>query len=125
MPTINLAYIAELLVKYLRKGAYFLLLASFWSAITLMWTSFVTAFFYFYEKIQIVIDMMSGGGNGAGADLVQMMFGVLNCIGFLDAFTYSKPALVSAVTFLLGRILFNVSLSATRYFLDSIKPLVN
>ena len=125
MPTLNLAYIAELIVKYLRKGAYFLLLASFWASISLMWTSFVTAFFYFYEKIQIVIDMMGGSGSGASADLVQMMFGVLNCIGFIDAFTYSKPALISAITFLLGRILFNVTLSATRHFLDSIKPLVN
>ena len=49
MPTLNLAYIAELAFKYIRKFAYIAFLLPFFLAVTAMWTSSVTAFLYFYN----------------------------------------------------------------------------
>jgi hypothetical protein len=124
MPTLNLAYIAELVFKYVRKIAYLLLLSSFWLAISTMWASFVTAFLYFYNKTQDVLNMIGTSGSGY-SDLLDKMFGFLHCIGVLDAFRDSEPVILSAITFLFARILFNVTLKSWRYFIDSVKPLVN
>lgn len=124
MPVINLPYVVELALKYIRKIAYLLLLVSFWLAITTMWASFVTAFSYFYNKTQDVLNMISSGGSGS-SDLLDKMFGFLHCIGVLDAFRDSEPVILSAITFLFGRILFNVTLKSWQFFIDSVKPLVN
>lgn len=125
MPTLNLAYIAELVVRYLRKGAYLLLLSSFFVAIVGMWTSFATAFLYIYNVINELFVFVSLGGSSSGSSLVEKMFGILNCIGFLNAYENAKPVFISSLLFLFGRILFNVTLKSYRYFLDSIKPLIN
>ena len=121
----DLAFAAELIVLYLRKGAYLLLLASFWLAISTMWTSFVTAFLYFYNKTQDVLNMLSSGVSTgvSSSNLLEKMFGFLHCIGVLDAFRDAEPVLLSAISFLFGRILFIVTLKSYRYFIDSIKPL--
>ena len=124
MPVINLAYVAELILVYIRKIAYALLLASFYLAILTMWTSFVTAFLYFYDVISLALETFGGNGSGSSASLVQKMYGILNCIGFIDAFNSTKSVIVSSIMFLLGRILFSVTLTASRYFLDGIKPLI-
>lgn len=125
MPTLNLAYIAELILKYARKFAYGLFLASFWLAIAGMWTSFVTAFLFFYDKLNIFLNTVSSGGAGASSDYISMMFGVLNCIGFISAYNDTKAVFISAITFLFARILFSVTLKAYYYYIDSAKPLVN
>jgi len=124
MPVFNLAYIAELIVLYSRKFAYALLLASFWVAIAGMWTSFVTAFGYFYDKINLFLNLYMSGSGGTSDSLISKMFGVLHCIGFVDAFNNTKAVFISAITFLLARILFTVTLSSYKYYINSIKPLV-
>jgi hypothetical protein len=124
MPTLNLAYIAELVFKYARMVAYSLLLASFYLSIAAMWASFVTAFLYFYDVITQLLNTFGGTGIGASADLVQKMYGLLNCIGLIDAFNSTKSVIVSSIMFLLGRILAGVTIKASKYFLDSLNPLI-
>jgi len=124
MPTINLAYIAELVFKYARMAAYAFFLSSFWLAVFTMWSSFVTAFLFFYDKVNVLLNSSSGAGV-AHSDYISMMFGVLNCIGFTAAYNETKPVFISAITFLLARILFSVTLKSYNYVINSIKPLVS
>jgi len=125
MPTLNLAYIAELALRYLRKFAYLAFLIPFYIAVTAMWSAAVTAFLYYYHHIQTLLNTISQGPSGGSGDLLDKFFGLLNCIGFTDAYVDSSAAIVSGLIFLLGAILFKLTLVTTNYYIKSIQPFVN
>ena len=123
MPTLNLAYIAELAFKYIRKFAYIAFLLPFFLAVTAMWTSSVTAFLYFYNLVQTILTDVSTGAGGNG-DLLAKFFGLLNCIGVTDAYTATSAVFESGLIFLFASILFKMTLVSYKYYIDAIKTLV-
>ncbi|EQB39630.1 hypothetical protein M947_06450 [Sulfurimonas hongkongensis] len=121
MPTINLPYVVELILKYARKYAYALAIVFFLTLITALMGSFVTAFFVFYNLINTFIAHLSSSSNG---DFVSKMFGLMSCIGFIQAFNSVKSIFISAVLFLLWRIVFAQFLRVYYLIIQAVKPLV-
>lgn len=121
MPTLNLAYIAELAFRYIRKFAYVAFLIPFWLAVAGMWTSAVTAFLYFYH---LTNDLLQYVGGSPDASLAKF-YGLLNCIGAVDAFNDTFPVFSSGLVFYFSSILFKMTLISYKYYIDSVKTLVN
>jgi len=122
MPTLNLAYIAELAFKYIRKFAYLAFLAPFFLAVTAMWTSAVTAFLYFYNLVNSTLLTVSNGSDSSVT--LEKFFGLLNCIGITDAYSISSVIFESSLIFLFSSILFKMTLVSYKYYIDAIKTLV-
>lgn len=121
MPTLNLAYIAETILKYARKYAYALSLTFFITVITSMMVSFVASFFIFYNLINNFLIHL---GSSASGSLVDKMFGLMSCIGFTQAFNDTKSLLISGALFLLWRIVFSQIIRAYYLIIQAVKPLV-
>lgn len=121
MPTINLAYVAELILKYARKYLYALVIVFFFTTILAMIASFVVAFNAFHTLATNFLSMSAGFGSG---DLVSKVYGLLSCMGFTSALNDTKSFLISALLFLFWRILYAQILSAYYLVLRVIEPLV-
>jgi len=91
-----------------------------------MWTSAVTAFLYFYNLIQTTLNTISGGAvTGGAGSLLAKFFGLLNCIGFTDAYSATSPAINASLIFLLSSILYKVTIVSYGYYIRNIQPLIN
>ncbi len=121
MPVIDLSNVAELLLKYARKYAYALAIGFFLTVIFSMFISFVASFIIFYNLINSWIEFINSGGNGGA---VCQMFGLMSCMGFIDAFNGTKSLLISGALFLLFRILFKNVIRAFTLLIFAVKPLV-
>lgn len=121
MPTLNLAYIAELAFKYARKFLYSGAMVFFIALIVAMMVSFVASFTVLFNLINTFIDTMSSSSG----DNISKMFGLMDCIGLTDAFNNMKALLISSVLFLLYRILFSQFIRTYYLIIQAIKPLIN
>lgn len=121
MPVINLAYVAELILKYARKYLYALVVVFFFTTVAAMIASFVVAFFAFYDLTSNFLSLTSGTGGGG---LISKVYGLLSCMGFTSALNDTKALLISALLFLFWRILYAQVLSAYFVILRVIEPLV-
>jgi hypothetical protein len=70
--------------------------------------SIYNAFMYFFTHMQDFIDLVSGNSSGVSSS-VSKLFGLLNCIGFVDAFNGTKAVWLSGITFLFSAILFKTT----------------
>ena len=91
-------------------------------SIVAMWASFVIAFIYFYNAVDDFIVLLGGSSNVTSS--VSKFYGLLNCIGVLDAFNNTKSVWVSGLTFIFSRILFIQTIRAYSVFLSLIRPLI-
>jgi len=121
MPTINLAYVAELILKYARKYAYFLAVFFFYTILASAMASFVASFVIFYDLANSFINLLA---NGSSNDLVNKFYGLLTCIGFTQALNDTKSLLISAFLFMLFRIVFASFLKYYYLAISVSKPLV-
>lgn len=121
MPTLNLAYIAELILKYARKYAYALSVTFFFTLVIGMFSSFVASFFVFYNLINNFIAHLNSGASG---EMVSKMYGLMNCVGLIQAFDNTKSILLGGALFLLWRILFGQVIRAYQLIINAVKPLV-
>jgi len=121
MPTINLAYVAELILKYARKYAYFLAVFFFYTILASALASFVASFFIFYDLINTFINHFSSTSTDP---TILKMFGLMDCLGLIQAFNDTKSLLISSVLFLLFRIGFASFLKYYYLAISVAKPLV-
>jgi len=121
MPSINLAYVAELILKYGRKFLYASKLLFFFTLVSAMITSFIASFVIFYNLIQQFFNFVTHPSTGTMLDKV---FGLMNCMGIVPAFNDNKAILISALLFLLYRILYIQFLKVYALVADIIKPLI-
>lgn len=120
MPTINLAYVFELALKYARKYLYSIAMVSFYVILASMFFSFVAAFVVFYN---LITNFLSFTATSSG-DMVSKVYGLLSCVGFTTALNDQKAILISALLFLLWRILYSQVVSLYFTVLRIIAPLV-
>ncbi|MDD2790037.1 MAG: hypothetical protein PHU40_05155 [Sulfurimonas sp.] len=122
MPTINLAYVAELILRYARKYAYGIAIIFFITILLAMMASFVTSFILFYNLITHMIEFQNSASFGG---TVCQLYGLLSCIGFIQAFDDTKSLIISGVLFLLWRIVFAHFLRAYYLVIQAVRPLVS
>lgn len=120
MPTLNLAYIAELAAKYIRKYLYSIAAISFYTILFSMFISFIAAFVVFYNLITNFLNFTASQSG----DLISKVYGLLSCVGFTSALNDQKAILISALLFLLWRILYGQVVSLYFTVLRIIAPLV-
>lgn len=120
MPTLNLAYIFELSLRYARKYLYSIAMGAFFVLLVSMFVSFVAAFVIFYN---LVSSFLSFSSTTSG-DMMSKVYGLLSCIGFTTALNDSKITLISSVMFLLWRILYAQVVSLYFTVLRIIAPLI-
>lgn len=120
MPTINLAYVFELALRYARKYLYSIAMIAFYVILASMFVSFIAAFVVFYN---LITNFLAFTATTSG-DMVDKVFGLLSCIGFTTALNDNKALLISAVLFLLWRILYAQVVSLYFTVLRIIAPLV-
>lgn len=120
MPVINLAYIFELALKYARKYLYAIAAVSFYTILASMIISFVAAFIIFYN---LITNFLTFTASSSG-EMISKVYGLLSCVGFTSALNDQKAVLISAVLFLLWRILYSQVVSLYFTVLRIIAPLV-
>lgn len=106
---------------FILKFIYYGLLVMYYTAIIGMWISFVVAFSYFFNQVQATLDMINLGSSN---ETVSKFYGLLHCIGFLDALNDSKSVWLSGLAFIFSRILYTVSISTYTLFMRSLTPLL-
>lgn len=121
MPTINLAYIAEIALKYARKFAYSIKLLVFLGIISSLVSVFVFSFNEFYDLVQYFFNYASSGTSG---ETVSKMFGLMNCMGIIAAFNDTKLFLISSVSFFFVKIVYNNLIPIYYMILRALEPLV-
>ena len=91
-----------------------------------MWSSFAIAFIYFINHVQILLDMVTsfGSSSSSGSNILCKFIGVLEILGFYDAFYDSKSVWLSGLTFIAGRILMIQTISAYLSLIALLKPLL-
>lgn len=120
MPTINLAYVFELALKYARKYLYSIATIAFYTILFSMFVSFIASFVVFYN---LITNFLNFTATSSG-DMIDKVYGLLSCIGFTNALNDQKAILISAVLFLLWRILYAQVVSLYFTVLRIIAPLV-
>lgn len=113
---------SDFLFGFLKNAIYYAILTIFAVGVFAGYSSLVVSFFYFYELIQALLDMLSSTGGSA---TVEQFFGLLNCIGFTPAFNETKVVWLSGLTFIVSRIAIIYTLKAYESLLNAIAPLIN
>ena len=124
MPYILAWLVGDIAFSFVKKGVYIALITAFLIAVIGMWGSFVVMFFYFFNIMQDFLNALGGSGLGGSGVYVSKFFGLLNCIGFIDAFNNTKAVWLSSITFLFSRILFGMTIRAYSLFLSALTPLL-
>lgn len=121
MPTLNLAYIAELALKYARKYLYAI---KFWAFVTVVVIFLSSFIFTFVQAYNLTQQIMNTAAAGNGGELVSKMFGLMNCMGLTAAFNDTKVLLIAAFSFLFLKILFAQVISIYYKLLRTVSPLI-
>ena len=121
-----MGYVLSLIVgklssAFLKKVIYITLMTVFYVSMVAMWSSFAIAFFYFLEKIQFLLSMLSYSGSDT---TVLKFFGLLHCIGIIDAFNETKSVWLSGITFIVARIMYIQTTKAYAVMLSALGTLL-
>jgi len=117
-------FIKKISFSALYAIVYYVLLAIVVAVILAMWAGFFAGIFYFYDLIQSFLNLITGSGI-SGSDLLSKFYSLLGHIGFTSAFNDTKTIFISAISFLLGRILFTVTINTYMLFMRLISPLLS
>ncbi|MDD3855271.1 hypothetical protein [Sulfurimonas sp.] len=121
MPYVLTYLFGEIGALYFKKMIYIALITTYFLALGGMMVSFSIAFFYFYDQVQNVLNMISSGSISSS---VPKFLGLLNCIGFTQAFNDTKSVWLSGITFIMSRIMFSYAFRVYHMFLILLQPLL-
>jgi len=105
---------------YFKKAVYIGLISSTIISIATMYGAFIVAFVKVFNLINDIFSLLS---NSSGGALCQL-FGLLNCMGFSSAFNDTKSIWLSAIAFLLGRILYVNTFRLWQYVTSLVSPVL-
>lgn len=96
------------------------------------WAVIITAYVFILSTLVDLYNLISSflelaSGSGASSDSTGILikfFGLLNCVGFIPAFNAVKPAIFSAITFVLLKILYKESINVKTLAIKSIHRLI-
>ena len=108
-------------LDFLLRAIYLGLLGLYYFAIVAMWGSFVVAFSYFFNEVQSTLDMITLGSSDS---TVSHFYGLLSCVGFIDALNNTKPIWLSGLAFIFSRVMYSGTINAYTLLLRSITPLL-
>ena len=122
MPLLFAAFVGEAFFGFIKKGIYIALITAFLIAVVGMWGSFTVMFFYFFDIMQTFLNSI--GGSTSSNPTINSFYGLLQCIGLLDAFNDTKSVWLSSIGFLFSRILFGMTIRAYSLFMSALTPLL-
>ena len=77
-----------------------------------------------YNLVHNVVNLASSGSVGGGVSVSTMVlkfYGLLNCIGFIDALNATKFTLISSITFYFSKIVWDYGISLYELISNSMK----
>lgn len=122
MPVIDWVAVGFRSWKIAKQVIYGSLLAFFFFIIGAVLVSFVSSFFTFYNLLDSFIANINSYGVG---ETLSKFFGLLSCIGFVQAVSDTKAVIASSLVFLLARIIFAQLIYLYFIFLRVISPLIH
>ena len=116
---IDLSNVLEIIFSWLRKALYASALVTFFSIIAFTVTGFVATMLLVFGYVQDFLTMAMCGNSGVSA-----VFGMLNCIGFTQAFNDYKTYIIASIVFYFVRILLAQIISLYFKVFMALQPLV-
>lgn len=96
--TAVIGFLANYLGKFLStKALGAVIFALYYSIALAFWAYLVSVIMTFYNQVSDLINYASGSTGIGSNDVMCKMFGLLDCIGFIDGFNASKPMLFSSL----------------------------
>jgi len=106
MPALIASILTWLATKIGAKALMVAIQAVYLALVFAIYSFLITWVIQTYNLVSAVIDYLNSGGGISDSQILNKFWGLLNCVGFVDAFNASKPMLFSALTALLLALLY-------------------